>query len=689
LYDYGLAYFVSKTTPHFDKKNHFLSSMIRAGFHRPLRRWESILPLIIRPFSPSEPSSNYCKVERTLDIEKIRHNPTSPNVHSPSGCRRWLSSPSVSAEVVSTTYQDSFSQGITFLSPPKDVPLALKHYETFLLTILTRGKSSTGGAGEEGIQIKAAHSSAITWAELLEAISGNGSEDPLRIPMMNVLAVGPLLMQADVMYLKRVDELLQTTKQKVNLMNLANEAVSQKDNPVLTHREKHHLAALDLLLRHKRREALQTYLHILCMCPGDPLALSFAIDLASVLGDRESALRAATTVYSYCMDRQLVMPNFSVVASLMAVGMAAGGHFTAAENLILKISPQIDFDGCKALISWANSHAYDAEGRVAEGISALCNYDGVKYFEAAGLLFFDSKLYGYGTLFSLDRDGGSNPHPILRTYDEAFTRVLLYSGYAEGIPTKAFNLRVPNPLPRVMVKSFLDHLFVREVDPVLPNAPEVNVNANTVDRLTWLPPTPQLLTIATFVLVRITMHGYVLSSDSRWDQLQAAWLTLLQEYAGDYSSLPQSVQVAAALACHDIDELRFVNEGNPIVGARQLGSLMKLGKGEPCLETMHDEWKKVTNLLFNSNTNDFWVIDARPLFEIGLCYAALKTNKDLEALSQARSTCSRGVALRAASPEEWLRYSRVLEELGDIVAAEEAKSASLSMGHAESGNSTH
>jgi predicted Zn-dependent protease len=72
---------------------------------------------------------------------------------------------------------------------------------------------------------------------------------------------------------------------------MAKSASAMKDDERLTSREQAHLKALDHLLRHERREALDILLGLLQQAPGDALALCLAIDLANAIGDRKSALR--------------------------------------------------------------------------------------------------------------------------------------------------------------------------------------------------------------------------------------------------------------------------------------------------------------------------------------------------------------------------------------------------------------
>jgi len=58
---------------------------------------------------------------------------------------------------------------------------------------------------------------------------------------------------------------------------------------------------------------------------------------------------------------------------------------------------------------------------------------------------------------------------------------------------------------------------------------------------------------------------------------------------------------------------------------------------------------------------------------------------DYESLCMARSICSEGTTLRGNCPEMWWRYGAVLDMLGDEVAAENARAASVSLGSGEGG----
>jgi len=48
------------------------------------------------------------------------------------------------------------------------------------------------------------------------------------------------------------------------------------------------------------------------------------------------------------------------------------------------------------------------------------------------------------------------------------------------------------------------------------------------DVLTWLPPTPQFLSDATLLLLRLTLNGTISSQNYRWQNLRNAWSALLE-----------------------------------------------------------------------------------------------------------------------------------------------------------------
>lgn len=121
-------------------------------------------------------------------------------------------------------------------------------------------------------------------------------------PMLAVAAIAPVMAQAGPGYVSFLDKLLKHGDSLVpgmgplQMMPLAEAAVQRKDDRLLNERERDHIHALDLMMQYNHETALLTYLRILRKCPGDILALSLAIDLASMLGDKDAALRYVTSV---------------------------------------------------------------------------------------------------------------------------------------------------------------------------------------------------------------------------------------------------------------------------------------------------------------------------------------------------------------------------------------------------------
>jgi len=115
--------------------------------------------------------------------------------------------------------------------------------------------------------------------------------------MYAVATVAPVLAQAGVGYVKKLDSLLKHVKPAapgmpiISMHTMTVTAAACKDDKSLDDRERRHLEALHFLLRQDHISALNTYLRILRMCPGDVLALVQAMDRAHVLGDRQAAFR--------------------------------------------------------------------------------------------------------------------------------------------------------------------------------------------------------------------------------------------------------------------------------------------------------------------------------------------------------------------------------------------------------------
>ena len=132
-----------------------------------------------------------------------------------------------------------------------------------------------------------------------------------------------------------------------------------------------------------------------------------------------------------------------MASSLMALGFAVGGRDEDAEQMAERAMNQ-GKSVCGGLATWALAHIYDAKGRVAEGISALANFDGISNYEGSGFLFFDCRLGGYGARFSLDREErGRGKSAALRLYEANFERVLGYSGFDSGQPWRQPLQRAP------------------------------------------------------------------------------------------------------------------------------------------------------------------------------------------------------------------------------------------------------
>jgi hypothetical protein len=207
----------------------------------------------------------------------------------------------------------------------------------FALCVISKGKTSTMGGMEGGLEIKAAHAAAISWTEALIAAQlwnhnsptknqyddteNDTDSDPsnqyndaqqdnsdssipyqstttMIAPMLAVVTVAPILIQTGIAYVKHLDTLLLQCKSRIpgqpciQMMDMAQNAIQYRDDT--THfnvRECQHLQALHYLLQSHYSTALSMYLQILQSCPGDAFAMSLAMDLSYTLGDKQSALR--------------------------------------------------------------------------------------------------------------------------------------------------------------------------------------------------------------------------------------------------------------------------------------------------------------------------------------------------------------------------------------------------------------
>jgi hypothetical protein len=122
-------------------------------------------------------------------------------------------------------------------------------------------------------------------------------QSPKFAPMLVVAAIAPVMAQAGKAYVQYLDTLLEQGDSLVpgmgplQMLPLAEAVVTRKDDASLNDRERRHIQAVDCMLRYDYETALLIYSKILRMCPGDVLALSMAMDLANVLGDKDMAFR--------------------------------------------------------------------------------------------------------------------------------------------------------------------------------------------------------------------------------------------------------------------------------------------------------------------------------------------------------------------------------------------------------------
>ncbi len=257
------------------------------------------------------------------------------------------------------------------------------------------------------------------------------------------------------------------------------------------------------------------------------------------------------------------------------------------------------------------------------------------------------------------------------------------------------------------------------------------------DVLCWLPPSPLLLTHATALLLRLTLCGTIAESDERWADLRVAWTLTIKGQNGDIefdtNDTPVEYMPLAMVASSlliDPSELHM-NEATPSLkhamqGLHQFGKLMKLGQLKQVSESTQassvtsrvDDWRVVLCHLarakdscqrwdmpegissstffppYDANVHSSvstpssqpigWDFDLRQFLEYSLIRAAMEVG-DYESLCLARAVCSEGTTLRSNCPELWWTYGRVLDMLGDEVAAENARAASISLGSGEGG----
>lgn len=447
-----------------------------------------------------------------------------------------------------------------------------------------------------------------------------------------------------------------------------------------------------------------------------------------------------------------------MVSSLMALGLAVAGRDEDAEQMAARAMKQGQ-SVCGGLATWAQAHVFDARGRIAEGISACANFDGIANYEGSGFLFFDCRLGGYGARFSLDREErGRGKSAALRLYEANFERVLGYSGFSQGQPWGQPLQRAPLSWAEKKTldgkddstPSFFDKMLGRttkqqqdemnyELIVNRINFPSTKYDGwepSCEDVLTWLPPTPAVLSDATLLLLRFTLNGTISARNARWDNIRNGWSAMLaiQEKHGDGSGLtfcPLMCVTASLLFPPSQTGGDQIGSGRLAEGLYLMGEMLKLGNPVteqekttsireliadndpnfwlPVKDEARKEWKRIVNHLSsaidgfdyeNEDEDDgdnpglvdasrrfqSWDFEARPIFEHAICYAACKSG-DTESLCLARSICSQGVTLRPNAPEEWWRYSIVLGLLGDEVGSEDALNNSINFGSGQGARS--
>lgn len=446
-----------------------------------------------------------------------------------------------------------------------------------------------------------------------------------------------------------------------------------------------------------------------------------------------------------------------MATSLLALGFAVGGRHEEAEQMADRAMEQ-GRSVSGALATWAQCHVFDARGGVSEGISALANFDGISNYEGAGLLFFDCRLSGYGARFSLDREErGRGKSAALRLYAANFDRVLDYSGFSRAQPWQQPQEKAPLAwVERTSIESgdvdaTSDSFFGRLMGRNSSKAKEEEVeeeeeefevvakkdappsmkrerwDPSCEDVLTWIPPTPQLLTDATLLLLRFTLNGTISTRNGRWDSIRNSWTAYFEIERKNGETYPLKFCPLASV----ISSLLFppsetggnrIGSGRLARGLYEMGEQLKLGNVTaeaaesteireliaerepdfwlPADDEPRQEWKDIVNHLASAIDGydypeegsegddgvvdlslqfEAWNFDARPILEHAVVYAACKSG-DTTSLHLARSICSQGVTLRPNSPEEWWRYSIVLGLLGDEVGSEDALNASINFG---------
>lgn len=537
-------------------------------------------------------------------------------------------------------------------------------FDTHLVQMLSKGQAYTDGGDEFGMHTKAAHSSAITWADLIRHVSswcrtenGDGTKLICDAPMLAVAAFSPFLISGGAAYLINLDRNYFNFKPQNSCCAMVQAAIDCRADERLSRRESLHLWALHYLFQNEPAKALAVYGKLLESCPGDALGLSLALDVAEVLGDKDTAFRLASSVASYWNERgqrsptgQTAMAGHSIGTSLIATGFAIGGRIREAEQLAEKsLSRDASASGVAAA---ALGNVYYAEGRASEGASTFTGH-GVEYYESCGFMFFDSHMGALGSRFIMDRSGASADRVAVRLYDEHFGRIFEYSGY-DDCQEGPIVRKVPSTQKRRLMdsasgaaSSMFGKLFGggeskskeqnekqienEDEDDMLDSVIEASQPRSLEDVLTWLPPTKNVMVGATLLLFRLTVSGAVHSSDARWENLRTAWEKINDtdnkisnaqemEEAGlchaKHFHYPSTAQVGSSLV--GVEPSSVMNSTDTVshrirTAASLMGSLMQIQGNKTNYETEQDakkKWAKVVQLLYEARTG--WGFENEP-----------------------------------------------------------------------------
>ena len=595
-------------------------------------------------------------------------------------------------------------------------------HDEYLLGVLSRGKSCSGGGGDEGIEVQSAHSMAMVFAPYLSMLQNYQQQHKKTVPRLVVSAVMPILVNAGVQYLQKIDNLFRhTTTPEVQLLEMANDAISILNEPTLSKQitppEMLHLEALQYMVNDQQMEALNKLLVLLTRSPGDALAIHCALELSFTLGSKSSALNVSGCSSTYWSERArnsgsgiLNTPGYYLGSSMIALGFAVGNtgsSLQSAEGLgVAAQSNDAEMSG--SVSAYALCNVYDAEGRSSEGQSTLIGSDGSQNVDGAGWMFFDSKLMGLGARFVLARDGMRAPETALRLYDIAFRRVLSLHLKTDGVilrkspGNERTGMRgIFNRLnPFHQNQSSIDNdSLTSEQQQEMQIANQIHEEYVIEDVLTWLPPTLSLVTDATLLLLNLTVYGFVKADDLRWSELRKMWIKALSEEEtstlSDNSFSLRSLQnrpltyAACSLLLRDSDNASIHSYIQPNVNEILFEAGTALGLGNPIANTESKtsaEWSKISQSLYSLYpVIRSWNSETRFLLERLICYVSCQTD-DYNGICVARSLCSEAITLRSNSPDVWWRYSLVLDKLGDYDAAESARNTSYSLGKGEGGN---